>query len=59
MKLFGLLLLTVLVAGCTERAQQKNFWTGGDPALSTQKDAQEIKELINRRFDQLEKKLNK
>jgi hypothetical protein len=53
LKLIGLLML-VLLAGCSERAQQKNFFTGGDPALATKQDVEDIKTLINQRFDRLE-----
>ena len=66
MKYLALALL-VMVCGCTERAKQKNWGVGGDPALATQKDVQdmkktfamksdveELKKLINDRFDRLE-----
>lgn len=42
MKLIASMLLVALV-GCTERDRQKNLLTGGDPALATQHDLQELK----------------
>ena len=52
----------MLACGCSERSRQKNLFTGGDPALATEKDLVELKKevgelktLINERFDKLEK----
>jgi len=55
MKLIVSMMLLALVCGCSERARQKNLFTGGDPALATQKSVDELKTLINERFDKLEK----
>lgn len=51
------------IAGCTERERQKNVFTGGDPALATETELQEVKKLLidlksemNSRFDKLENK---
>ena len=62
MKLIASMLLVALVCGCTERDRQRNVLTGGDPALATQHDLQELKKdvadlnkVINDRFDRLEK----
>lgn len=62
MKLIGLMALVMLCVGCTERARQKNLFTGGDPALATQQDVNDLKKevadlkkVINERFDKLEK----
>ena len=36
-------LAMVILCGCTERAQQKSWGTGGDPALATDSDMQLLK----------------
>ena len=62
MKLICLMAVVTLACGCSERSRQKNLFTGGDPALATEKDLVELKKevgelktLINERFDKLEK----
>ena len=35
--------MMVILCGCTERAQQKGWLTGGDPALATDTDMQALK----------------
>lgn len=54
-KLISVALLLLCVCGCTERARQKGMLGMGDPALATQQDVKELKNLINERFDRLEK----
>ena len=53
-----LMILAVLVfCGCTERNRQKGILGMNDPALATQKDVEDLKKIINERFDRLEKKV--
>jgi len=53
MKLIWVGLVMLVLTGCTERARQKAF---SDPALATKQDVEDIKKLINDRFDRLERK---
>ena len=55
LKLFGLMLAVVLVCGCSERTMQKGVMGLSDPALATRQDVEDLKKLINERFDRLEK----
>ena len=41
--LFCSSVMMVILCGCTERAQQKGWLTGGDPALATDTDMQALK----------------
>lgn len=50
------ILFFALVCGCTERAKQKGMFGLDDPALATKQDVEELKALINERFDNLEKR---
>ncbi len=55
LKLMLIALVAVLcIVGCTERAQQKGVMGWSDPALATRQDIQDLKHLINERFDRLE-----
>lgn len=63
MKLIAFMALAMIFCGCSERARQKNILTGGDPALATQQDMNDLKKevadlkkTINDRFDKLEKR---
>ena len=52
-------MLVALACGCTERAQQKGVFGLSDPALATKQDVEDLKNLINERFDSLEKPIDK
>ena len=47
--------MCMALAGCSERASQKNILVGGDPALATEQQANEIKSEI----DSLRKDIHK
>lgn len=58
-KIWFLLVICVVSLGCSERAVQKNILTGGDPALATDTDMQQLKKdvaEVNRKLDLLLKK---
>lgn len=43
---FFVLTMCMVVAGCSERESQQNILIGGDPALATEQQANEIKSEI-------------
>lgn len=48
------LLVIAMCCGCTDRMRQKSLLVGGDPALATKQDVEDLKKLVNDRFDRLE-----
>lgn len=51
-----LVICLITLSGCTERARQKNIFTGGDPAVATDEDMKQLKKdvgEINRKLDLL------